>query len=289
MKAHVILSINRPFFFRMVLRGSKTKGSTVQNFFYGGIAGGFSRTVVAPLDRVKILMQTTTSKQTLRQMFRSVLQQEGFFSLWKGNVLNCARIVPYSAMQFGTYDLCKVTLFEEPLSVPQRFTCGSFAGIVATTVTHPIDVIRHRLLMNADIHTFGQAARDVLAEKGMRSFLKGYGSTMSGLVPFIAVNFCTFDTLKSELQWTSTAGILGTGALAALISQSICYPLDTIRRRMQIRGTPYKHGLDAFWQIIRKEGFLNLYAGISANALKIIPNNSIRFLVYEICRSSLDF
>ena len=272
----------------MVLRGSKSKGTAKQNFIYGGIAGGFSRTMVAPLDRVKILMQTTSSKQSLTQMFRQVLQQEGFVSLWKGNVLNCSRVVPYSALQFGTYDLCKSVAFEEPLTVPQRLACGSAAGFVATTATHPIDVIRHRLLMNADIHTFGQATRDIFAEQGARSLFKGYGSTVVGLVPFIAVNFCAFDTLKSELQWTSTPGILGAGALAALMSQSICYPLDTVRRRMQIRGTPYKHGLDAFWQIIRKEGFLRLYSGISANALKIVPNNSIRFLVYELCRRSLD-
>ncbi len=273
----------------MVLRGSKTKGKEAQHFIYGGIAGGCSRTIVAPLDRVKILMQTGTN-HTMRQMFRQILKKEGVFSLWKGNVLNCARIIPYSALQFGTYDICKSIAFSEPLSVPQRLSCGAAAGFVATTVTHPIDVIRHRLLMNADIHTFGQAWSDIMGtSKTTRSLFKGYGSTVSGLVPFIAVNFCTFDTLKFHLKWTSTPGILGMGALAALISQSVCYPLDTVRRRMQIRGTPYKHGVDAFIQIIKREGFLKLYAGISANALKIVPNNSIRFLVYELCRRSLDF
>lgn len=139
---------------------------------------------------------------------------------------------------------------------------------------------RHRETAHLKRHKFVKLYKVIL--------YKGYGSTVVGLVPFIAVNFCAFDTLKSELQWTSTPGILGTGALAALVSQSICYPLDTVRRRMQIRGTPYKHGLDAFWQIICKEGFLRLYSGISANALKIVPNNSIRFLVYELCRQSLD-
>ena len=273
----------------MVLRGSKIKGtSTKQNFIYGGIAGGFSRTIVAPMERVKILMQTTSSKQSLSKMFKQVLKQEGFFSFWKGNLLNCFRIIPYSAFQFGTYDFCKSIAFQHPLTIPQRLACGTIAGFVATTVTHPVDVIRHRLLMNTDIHTFGQATRDIFAESGSRSLFKGYGSTVVGLVPFIAINFCTFDTLKAELQWTTTPGILTTGALAAFISQSICYPLDTVRRRMQIRGTPYKHGLDAFWQIIRNEGFLNLYAGISANALKIVPNNSIRFLIYELCKHSWD-
>ena len=273
----------------MVLRGSKTNGSSIQNFLYGGIAGGCSRTIVAPLDRVKILMQTSATNNSLSRVFRDTFRKEGFFSLWKGNLLNCARIVPYSGLQFGTYDLCKWFAFHEPLSVQQRLVCGSVAGFVAATVTHPIDVIRHRLLMNTDIRTIGQAVQDMMAERGGRSFFKGYGSATVGLVPFIAVNFCTFDTLKSELEWTSIPGVLSMGALSALISQTVCYPLDTIRRRMQMRNAPYKHGAAAGWHIIRHEGVRYLYAGMSANALKIVPNNSIRFLVYELCRRSLSF
>lgn len=273
----------------MVLRGSKTKGSPVHNLVFGGIAGACSRTLVAPLDRVKIIMQTTSVRHGLRTSLQNIVKQEGVFSLWKGNVLNCARIVPYSALQFASYDVCKSVAFDEPLTIYQRLACGSMAGFVATTATHPIDVIRHRLLMHHDIHTFRQATNSILSEKGARTLFKGYGSTVTGLVPFIAVNFCTFDTLKTHLQWTSTPGILCLGAMSALVSQTVCYPLDTIRRRMQIKGTPYKHGLDALWQIIRKEGAAQLYAGISANALKIVPNNSIRFLVYELCKRSLDF
>lgn len=272
----------------MVLRGSNTKGTTVQNFVYGGLAGATARTVIAPLDRVKILMQVQTSKQTLSQMFRHVFQKEGFLSLWKGNVINCSRIIPYSGLQFATYDLCKSVVHQQDVTITQRLACGSVAGAVAATVTHPMDVVRHRLLMNADIHTFGQAFHDIRRTGTIRPFFKGYGSTMVGLVPFIAFNFCTFDTIKSYLQWTSVPGVLTMGATAAIVSQTACYPLDTIRRRMQVRDTPYRHGLHALWNILRHEGVLKLYAGMSANALKIVPNNGIRFLVYELCKRSLE-
>lgn len=273
----------------MVLRGSKTKGTTLENFIYGGISGCCSRTIVAPLDRVKILQQTICGHQNTRQLISQTLRKEGALSLWKGNVLNCCRVLPYSALQFGSYDLCKSSFFDEPLSVYQRLSCGSVAGLIATTFTHPIDVIRHRLLMNTQIHTFQHATLDILAERGYYSLFKGYGSSIVGLVPFIAVNFCTFDTLKSHLHWTSSVGILSIGAISALISQAVCYPLDTIRRRMQVRGHPYRHGVNAFMTLIRQEGVFKLYAGMSANALKIVPNNSIRFFVYELCRDTLYF
>lgn len=258
--------------------------SPLHSLVFGGISGACSRTMVAPLDRIKIIMQTTSTRENLLHSLQNIIKNEGILNLWKGNVLNCSRIVPYSALQFASYDMCKSVTFVEPLSIHERLICGSVAGFVATTITHPIDVIRHRLLLYHDIHTFRHAFKSILSENGSRSLFKGYGSTISGLVPFIAVNFCTFDTLKTHLQWTSTSGILSVGAISALFSQTICYPLDTIRRRMQIKGTPYKHGIDAFQQIIKKEGVAQLYAGITANALKIAPNNSIRFLVYELCK-----
>ena len=269
----------------MVLRGSKTKGTSVQHFIYGGTAGACSRTIVAPLDRIKILMQTTQKTSSIRSIYQNIIKQEGITSLWKGNMLNCCRIIPYSALQFGTYDYCKS--FQSTMNVRKRLICGTIAGVTAATITHPIDVIRHRLIMSKDIHTLGQAMRDVLKEQ--RGLFKGYGSTISSLVPFIAINFMTFDTLKSELRWTSVFGILSMGAAAALCSQTICYPLDTVRRRMQIRDTPYKHGVEAIFKIIKQEGYLKLYAGMTVNALKIIPNNSIRFLVYELCNRSWNF
>jgi solute carrier family 25 phosphate transporter 23/24/25/41 len=42
---------------------------------------------------------------------------------------------------------------------------------------------------------------------------------------------------KGEKQ--STLGILGLGATAGIVAQSVCYPLDTVRRRMQMKGTVY--------------------------------------------------
>ncbi len=276
----------------MVVRGTKTKGSTTVQFLYGGVAGACSRTIVAPLDRVKILLQVSTQGKSMTHELGNIVRHEGIRKLWKGNMLNCARVLPYSAMQFGVYDYVKLTKYNNRITVKDRMVCGAVAGGVATTLTHPIDVVRHRLLLKPSINTFSEAVVDVLRtdglvfkERGLVSFFKGYGSTMAGAVPFIAVNFCTFDTLKDTLLWQSTLGILSMGAIAALVSQSICYPLDTVRRRMQVKQSSYKNGLDVVKHIIYRENIKHFYAGIVANSLKIVPNNSIRFLVYESLRT----
>ena len=55
---------------------------------------------------------------------------------------------------------------------------------------------------------------------------------------------------------------------------------------MQLSGNNYKNGLDVLVQIVKKEGIPKLYSGMIPNMLKIVPNNSIRFGVYELLKQT---
>lgn len=266
----------------MVLRGSKTKADNIIHLGLGGVAGCVSRTVVAPLDRVKILMQTQGGTQHWSRILRSTFHKEGARALWKGNALNCLRVFPFSGIQFAMYDFCKSFSTGNDISIVTRLKCGLVAGIVSTTATHPIDVVRHRLLCYADVHTWRDAAADLYRERGFRSYWKGYGSTVCSLTPFVACNFCIFDWTKDTTKITSTLGVLGLGAWSALLAQCLCYPMDTVRRRMQLRGTGYSHGMHAATCMLRDEGLGAFYRGLVPNALKIVPNNAIRFAMYDM-------
>merc|ERR1719204_1941441 len=91
------------------------------------------------------------------------------------------------------------------------------------------------------------------------------------------------DDLNSE--FVRAMYILSFGASSAIISQSICYPLDTVRRRMQVKGSSYTSMANAYSTIIQKEGFFGLYRGIAPNTIKIVPNNGLRWLCYtNLCR-----
>lgn len=266
---------------------------TLKRFMCGGLAGAVSRTCVAPIDRVKILRQTQFIQESghlkygsMLQTVQTVLKEEGIRGLWRGNVTNVLRVIPYSACQFTSYDLFKARMVGEDgrLSSFQRVIAGAMAGITATSVTHPLDVIRLRLAVETNLNGSMDAVRSIYAENGARTFLKGYFPSVLSLAPFIAINFASFDILKNKVyegKRPSTLGTLGLGATAGLIAQSVCYPLDLVRRRMQLRGKVYSSTPMAFVTIVRKEGVLGLYKGMVPNAVKIIPNNAIRFLVYD--------
>ena len=81
----------------------------VAAFCAGGIAGAVSRTVVSPLERLKILFQVQSAgrdayKLSVGQGLAKMWREEGWRGLMRGNGTNCIRIVPYSAVQFGSYN-----------------------------------------------------------------------------------------------------------------------------------------------------------------------------------------
>ena len=78
---------------------------------------------------------------------------------------------------------------------------------------------------------------------------------------------------------------LASGSVAGAISTAVCYPLDTVRRRMQMKGKTYNGMLDALSTIARKEGVGGFFKGWAANTLKVVPQNSIRFVAYETLKT----
>lgn len=142
----------------------------VDTLLAGGIAGGCARTITAPLDRVKILMQTQRLTSAgaedkykgLWQSLVRIYKEDGVRSYWRGNLANCVRVVPYSATQFMTFahckdHVCQYTGKEHP-TVPERLCCGAIAGMMASFVTHPLDVVRTRMAVQPELqgitHTF---------------------------------------------------------------------------------------------------------------------------------------
>lgn len=92
----------------------------VASFCAGGVAGAVSRTLVSPLERLKILMQVqsvgrTDYRMSIGKALGKMWREEGWKGLFCGNGTNCIRIVPYSAVQYGSYSFYrKVGDFELP-------------------------------------------------------------------------------------------------------------------------------------------------------------------------------
>lgn len=267
-------------------------------FLAGAMAGAAAKTVTAPLDRVKLLMQThgvrvgqETAKQAIGFIEAIVLigKEEGIKGYWKGNLPQVLRVLPYSAVQLLAYESYK-KLFkgkDGELNVIGRLAAGACAGMTSSLVTYPLDVLRLRLAVEPGYRTMSQVALNMLREEGVASFYYGLGPSLIGIAPYIAINFCVFDLVKKALPEEyrqKTHASLITAVASAALATLTCYPLDTVRRQMQLKGTPYKSVLDAIPGIIEKDGVVGLYRGFIPNALKTLPNSSIKLTTFDIVK-----
>lgn len=295
----------------------KPYDALVKTFIAGGTAGCCAKTTVAPLDRVKILMQGHNQHYKhlgVVSSLRGVTEKEGFVGLYKGNLAQMLRIFPYAAIQFMTYEQYKkmlqsVTHHVHPHVV--NLLSGSLAGLSAVFATYPLDVVRARLAFQVTgehiyfgvIDTF----RTIGIEEGRKGFFRGIIPSLLGMAPYAGLSFYTFETLKAFCLSTfpstlgrpcpkNTGGLvlftpakLVCGGLAGAVAQTLVYPLDVIRRKIQLASMlpePHKYHGKRWWTILKivyqDHGIRNgLFRGLTINYLRVMPMTAVSFTVYE--------
>jgi Mitochondrial carrier protein len=186
---------------------------------------------------------------------------------------------------------------------------GGLAGMSAAAATYPLDYIRGRLtLQRRGFERYSGAIhglRTSMAEEGMLSVYRGLAPTLLGVFPYVGLSFAMYEMLRPILprrndgsgRPTAVSAIIG-GALASGTGQIAAYPLDTVRRRMQVSG--FAPGCDiggvggvggtarAVIGIAKKEGIRGLFRGLTPNIIKVLPASSVSFVVYEQIRGSWD-
>jgi solute carrier family 25 (mitochondrial phosphate transporter), member 23/24/25/41 len=300
-------------------------GDASKMFAAGAMAGAVARTATAPLDRIKLLFQvqavnpqslasyinkTSPSYTGLYQAASQIFREEGVRAFWKGNGVNVARVLPYSSIQLASNDAFKRALARcsrrmspsdeekgNALSVPMRLLAGACAGMMATSATHPIDTLRLRLAMPGHPYSGATHALTTIAQvEGVHALYRGLAPALVGIAPYAAINFASYDVFKQALLGSGaevprppvkSGASLGVGALSGTLAATVCYPLDTVRRQMQMQDSPYSSQIDAFRTIWKNEGWRGFYRGWSANTIKVVPQNAIRLMSYEVFKSWL--
>ncbi len=260
--------------------------SAVAELFAGGVAGACAKTIIAPADRVKILYQVHPDRKfTIAHAVRTgstIVRNTGVWGLWRGHWATLMRVVPYAGITFTTFSRYERMLGSKhsPIhsDVMKRFVAGSLAGCTAVTLTYPLDLLRARMAghwgMKPRYKGYGDAVNQILRREGGQAFFSGLKPTLVGIVPYAGLSFALFETLKQTVKQKdknseiSTSYRLVCGGLAGLVAQSATYPLDIVRRRMQVQAHQYNGIWDAITQILSKEGWRGVYKGLSMNWVK---------------------
>ncbi|KAG1335355.1 mitochondrial substrate carrier family protein P [Cocos nucifera] len=291
----------------------------VKELVAGGIAGGIAKTTVAPLERVKILFQTKRpdfQNVGLLGSFRRIVQTEGLLGFYRGNGASVARIVPYAALHYMAYEQYRRWII---LGFPDigrgpllDLVSGSAAGGTAVVFTYPLDLVRTKLAYQVVGPSRGkfrglshseQAYEGILdcifktyRKNGLRGLYRGVGPTLYGIFPYSGLKFYFYEEMKNHVPEQHKKDItvkLACGSVAGLLGQTITYPLDVVRRQMQVQAlSTSNHGMDkgtleSLVTIVKNQGWRQLFSGLSINYLKVVPSVAIGFTVYDVMKSWL--
>ncbi|KAK5660243.1 hypothetical protein OQA88_12781 [Cercophora sp. LCS_1] len=315
----------------------------------GGMAGSVAKTIVAPLDRVKILFQAhnphfvkyTGSWFGVARAMREIYHQDGATGLYRGHSATLLRIFPYAAIKFIAYEQIRnLIIHSKDQETPiRRLLSGSLAGVTSVFFTYPLEVIRVRLAYETrkDVRSsFRSICKRIYNEQaynkplgtnytsetaaaattavntiahrgGLINFYRGFSSTLLGMIPYAGMSFLTHDTVGDILRHSKFAQYttlpksenappgkaaplrswaeLMAGGCAGLISQTASYPLEVIRRRMQVGGAVGDgHRLrigETAKLIMRERGFRGFFVGLTIGYVKVVPMTAAAFYTYE--------
>ncbi|TKA21835.1 Mitochondrial thiamine pyrophosphate carrier 1 [Salinomyces thailandicus] len=302
---------------------NKHKGTRTQVVAAGALAGLFSRFVIAPLDVLKIRLQlqyhslseplSTTNHHAIkrpagvRQVAWEILRHEGITGFWKGNIPAEGLYLSYGAVQFLAYRSCNQAIEElekkAKVRVPgaaKSFVAGAAAGTAATTVTYPLDLLRTRFAAQGTEKVYEgllASIRDISRHEGPAGFFRGLSAGVGQIVPYMGLFFAFYEGLKppmANVQLPFGSGDAVAGIMASVFSKSAVFPLDTVRKRLQVQGPnraryaggarmpEYRRGVSGtLSMIVQREGWKGLYRGLGVSLVKAAPASAVTMWSYE--------
>lgn len=262
----------------------------------GCAAGAGARLVVAPLDLLRIRLQVQPNK-TIMTHIQRVSSECGITGFFRGNVPATYLWMGYSAIQFAAYARVSEVVNPYASKGSTAFISGALAGVTATLITYPLDVCRTsfagRLLSDGAPETMLTFARNMYSRQGLQGFFAGIAPGLYGIVPYMGFNFLIYETLVGE-KTAINAGM--AGAVAGASSKLLVYPLDTVKKRLQVQAyynmaeaesNNYKGMMDCLTRIVREEGATSLYRGLVPSMLKNTIATSLSFALYTKAQNIL--
>ncbi|KAI9558709.1 hypothetical protein GHT06_015498 [Daphnia sinensis] len=274
--------------------------SFAKDFIAGGVSAAVSKTAVAPIERVKLLLQVQhASKQiTADKQYKGIVdafvripKEQGIGAFWRGNLANVIRYFPTQALNFAFKDVYK-NIFMKGVDKKTQFwtwfaanlASGGAAGATSLCFVYPLDFARTRL--GADVGK-GAAEREytglvncltkTFKTDGIVGLYRGFNVSVQGIIIYRAAYFGLYDSASGMLPDPKKTPLLIKWMIAQVVTTAsgiVSYPFDTVRRRMMMQSgrakseIMYKNTIDCWVKIYKAEGGKAFFKGALSNVLR---------------------
>jgi len=274
--------------------------SFAKDFLAGGISAAVSKTAVAPIERVKLILQVQAANKQIvaGQEYKGIIdcfvripKEQGFTAFWRGNLANVIRYFPTQALNFAFKDVYK-QIFLGGVDQKTQFWryfignlgSGGAAGATSLCFVYPLDYARTRL--GADVGK-GTADRQynglvdcikkTVKTDGVVGLYRGFSVSVQGIIIYRAAYFGCYDTARGSLPDPKNSPFIvnfGIAQVVTICSGILSYPFDTVRRRMMMQSgrakadIMYKNTLDCWVKISKNEGARAFFKGALSNVFR---------------------
>ncbi|CAD6196410.1 unnamed protein product [Caenorhabditis auriculariae] len=270
-----------------------------KDFFAGAAAAAISKTVIAPMERVKLILQLQNSQSTLAidkrykgiiDCFVRVPKEQGFLSFWRGNWVNIMRSCSQESLGLAFKELFRKFSVEglDPSKDKMRFLMGNLfaggsSGAATLATIYPLDFVRTRLAIDmgkqkVDREFTGMidCMKKIVKHDGIRGLYKGLVPSLQYMVLYRGAYYGLFDTavpyVASNGRQLSFMGAFMTGQVVTFVAAMVSYPLDTVRRRLMMgagkKDFLFNTTLSCAKYIYLHEGPRAFYHGALINAIR---------------------
>lgn len=270
----------------------------MESFFISGIVACISKTVSAPLERVKLLMQSqddllkkkiiNKKYDGLVECFSRTYKTEGFIPFWRGNLANCIRYFPTQALTFSfkgkINNIKQLKIRKEDTTstkLIKNIISGGLAGSLSLLFVYSLDYSRTRLGNDAVNEVTGKRKysglidvyRQTYNTDGISGLYRGFAVSCFGIFVYRGFYFGLYDTMKPILLGSDNGFFKSfiLGYFVTVTAELLAYPNDTVRRRMMMTSgevEKFNGAWDCTVKIIKNEGFSSLMKGSVANILR---------------------
>jgi solute carrier family 25 (adenine nucleotide translocator) protein 4/5/6/31 len=298
---------------RVRKEGESALVATIKDWLAGGTAAGISKTLVAPIERVKLLLQTQDANPRIKSgeiprytgiinCFSRVSAEQGVASLWRGNLANVVRYFPTQAFNFAFKDTFKrmFPTYNPKTQFWQFFATnmasGGLAGASSLLIVYPLDFARTRLAAdvgkNNDREFTGliDCLSKTIKKSGPLGLYQGFLVSVQGIIVYRGAYFGLYDTAKQvAFGDNKNPNLIYKWAIAqtvTAIAGIVSYPFDTVRRRMMMQSGAkerlYKGTIDCFRVIVKTEGSGAFFKGAWSNVIRGAGGALVLILYDEI-------
>lgn len=285
----------------------KDSSAFLIDFLAGGLSAGISKTAAAPIERVKLLIQNQDEMiksgrldkpySGISDCFKRVVADEGFGSLWRGNLSNVIRYFPTQALNFAFKDQFK-RMFNFKADrdgywkwFAGNLASGGLAGATSLAFVYSLDFVRTRLANDSKSAKKGgerqfngmlDVYKKTIATDGIAGLYRGFVISCVGIIVYRGLYFGMYDSLKPVLlvgdMKDSFLGSFLLGWSITIGAGLASYPIDTVRRRMMMKSgeaVKYRSSMHAFSEIVEQEGVKSLFKGAGANILRAVAGAGV--------------